>query len=70
MKVTDLLKVKQVSGVDFPVVESGRRPGDPAMLVARAERIGAMLGWSPRYNSLETIVADAWQWEQRLHGTK
>jgi UDP-glucose 4-epimerase len=58
--------VQRVSGVRFPVEEAPRRPGDPAMLVARAERIRQTLKWSPRYAELETIVADAWRWEQRL----
>lgn len=60
--------VKRVSGVDFRVIESGRRPGDPAMLVARAERIRSILGWTPRYTELEAIVTDAWNWERKLHG--
>ncbi|ABQ27332.1 UDP-glucose 4-epimerase GalE [Geotalea uraniireducens] len=59
--------VKRVSGVDFPVVEGPRRPGDPAMLVARADRIRQTLDWQPRFNDLEMIVADAWRWEQKLH---
>lgn len=58
--------VHRVTGVRFPVVEDARRPGDPAMLVARADRIREELDWSPRYADLETIVADAWRWEQRL----
>jgi len=58
--------VHRVSGVDFPVEEALRRPGDPAMLVARADRIRNVLDWKPRYNDLETIVADAWRWEQKL----
>lgn len=58
--------VHRVTGVRFPVVEDGRRPGDPAMLVARAERIREELDWSPRHDDLETIVADAWRWEKRL----
>ncbi|BDV42559.1 UDP-glucose 4-epimerase GalE [Geotalea uraniireducens] len=58
--------VKRISGVDFPVVEAPRRPGDPAMLVARAERIRLLLGWSPRYDDLATIIGDAWRWEQKL----
>jgi len=59
--------VKRVSGVDFRVVEAGRRPGDPAMLVARAERIRSVLGWSPRHDNLEKIITDAWNWERKLH---
>lgn len=58
--------VKEVSGVDFKVVESPRRPGDPAILVADATRIREILGWKPQYDSCEQIVADAWRWEQRL----
>ena len=58
--------VKRVSGVDFKVVEGPRRPGDPAMLVARADRIRRALDWEPRFNDLETIVADAWRWESKL----
>ncbi len=65
--VREVIKmVKAVTGVDFTVIEAQRRPGDPASLVARAERILETLGWQPRYNDLQTIVADAWRWEQCL----
>lgn len=60
--------VREVSGIDFRVVEEGRRPGDPASLIARAEKIGLLTGWKPRYNSLKTIVEDAWKWESKLAG--
>ncbi|RJF66603.1 UDP-glucose 4-epimerase GalE [Rhodopseudomonas palustris] len=58
--------VKRVSGVDFPVRLGGRRAGDPAVLVASNERAKTKLGWTPRYNDLETIVRHALAWEQRL----
>ena len=58
--------VKKVSGVDFRVEEAPRRPGDPANLVAVAEKIRSVLGWSPSYADLTTIVADAWRWEKAL----
>lgn len=58
--------VKQVSGADFKVRISGRRPGDPASLVACAKRIKAVLGWKPRYDDLPTIVGQALDWERRL----
>lgn len=58
--------VKKVSGVDFKVVEEGRRPGDPAMLVAKADLVRSVLQWSPHFDNLETIVADAFKWEQKL----
>lgn len=59
--------VRRVSGVDFRVIESPRRPGDPAMLVAVAERARTVLGLEYRYDSLETIVTDAWRWECRIN---
>jgi len=59
--------VKKVSGVDFKVVESPRRPGDPAMLVARNEKIKNTGRWEPRYNNLEKIITDAWRWERKLN---
>jgi len=58
--------VRRVSGVDFKVVEAARRPGDPAMLVAEAEKIRTVLKWQARYQDLSKIVADAWQWEQKI----
>lgn len=58
--------VKKVSGVDLQIVEAERRPGDPASLVARADKIKALTGWQPRFNSLEKIVEDAWRWESSL----
>ncbi|WP_026840718.1 UDP-glucose 4-epimerase GalE [Citrifermentans bremense] len=65
--VREVIKVvKEVSGVDFKVVEGPRRPGDPADLVAVADRIRSVLGWTPRYNSLRTIIEDAWRWEKKL----
>ena len=63
-----LAMVKQVSGVDFTVVEEERRPGDPACLIAQAGKIGRLTGWQPRHNSLQAIVEDAWRWESKLAG--
>jgi UDP-glucose 4-epimerase len=53
---------------DFPVEIVGRRPGDPANLVADAERIRKALDWHPRFQNLETIIAHALAWERRLPG--
>jgi len=57
--------VKRVSGVDFEVRTVPRRPGDPATLVAKVDRIRA-LGWVPRYDDLEAIVDQALRWERKL----
>ncbi|TCT05116.1 UDP-glucose 4-epimerase GalE [Aquabacter spiritensis] len=61
-----LESVKAISGVDFPVRYSPRRPGDPAAVVARADRIRAELGWRPTRDDLPTIVRTALDWERRL----
>jgi UDP-glucose 4-epimerase len=42
----------------------GRRPGDPAVLVASCEQARRVLGWSPKRSDLATIVQDAWRWER------
>lgn len=55
-------KAKQITGIDFPVQETGRRSGDPAILVASAERIRKELGWQPVRSGLSEIIADAWKW--------
>lgn len=58
--------VKKVSGAELKIIEADRRPGDPASLVAKADKIRTLTGWQPRYNNLETIVSDAWRWESSL----
>jgi UDP-glucose 4-epimerase len=58
--------VQRVSGVNFKVEIAGRRPGDPATIVAGAERIRKALGWTPQYDDLTTIVADALAWERKI----
>jgi UDP-glucose 4-epimerase len=50
---------RAVTGVEIPVVERARRPGDPPRLVAASEKIRAELGWEPRHD-LTRMVADAW----------
>lgn len=47
------------------VVAAPRREGDPARLVADAEQARAVLGWQPRFSSLEQIVRHAWAWEMQ-----
>jgi len=59
--------VKRVSGVDFKVNRVGRRAGDPAAIIAKAERVRETLGWKPSRDNLEEIVRQALDWERRLH---
>ena len=58
--------VKKITGVEFPVEMTGRRPGDAPMLISKAEKIGKILGWKPKYDDLEIIVRTAFEWEKKL----
>ena len=58
---------RRVTGVDFPVEYGPRRPGDPAILFANADKIRRELGWSARYTEIDAIVATAWNW---FHGIR
>ena len=65
--VRDVIEtVKAVSGIDFPVVHSPRRAGDPARVVADARLIRDRLGWQPQLDDLRTIVSHALAWERKL----
>jgi UDP-glucose 4-epimerase len=50
---------RSVTGQEIPAVESPRRPGDPAVLVASSAKITERLGWKPE-RDLEAMVTDAW----------
>jgi UDP-glucose 4-epimerase len=54
---------KAVTGIDIPVREQPRRPGDPPNLVAATAKASAELGWQPE-KTLEDMVRDAWTWFQ------
>jgi UDP-glucose 4-epimerase len=56
---------KRVTGRTIPTRHEPRRAGDPPRLVADAQRARDILGWQPKRAALETIVADAWAWEQK-----
>ena len=56
--------VKKVTGRKVAAIDSPRRPGDPARLVASSQKIKEELGWIPRYPDLETIVKTAYHWHR------
>jgi UDP-glucose 4-epimerase len=62
--------VKRVSGVDFKVVLSPRRAGDPAAIVAASAKIRDRLGWTPMHDDLDRIVAQALAWEEKVDQLK
>lgn len=55
---------RKVTGHTIPAVETPRRAGDPARLVASSEKAKKVLGWKPVHNNLEDIISDAWNWHK------
>ncbi len=63
--VQDVVRtVREVTGHPVPQTLAPRRAGDPAVLVASADRARDRLGWRPTRTDLGTIVRDAWAFEQ------
>lgn len=58
--------VRDVTGVDIVAEELPRRAGDPAAVVAKADRVRDVLGWVPKHDQLPGIVGDAVRWERYL----
>jgi UDP-glucose 4-epimerase len=57
---------KKVTGIDFEVQLTGRRPGDPETLIADSSLIRRDLGWTPQYRDIDEIISTAWNWEKKL----
>ena len=55
---------RKVTGHPIPATETPRRAGDPAKLVASSEKAKSVLGWKPVHDSLEEIIASAWNWHK------
>ncbi|CAG7645077.1 UDP-glucose 4-epimerase [Paenibacillus solanacearum] len=55
---------RAVTGHPIPAVIEARRAGDPATLIASSERARVELGWRPKRDSMEQIIASAWKWHQ------
>jgi UDP-glucose 4-epimerase len=64
--VREVIKAaEEVCGHAIPIAYGERREGDPARLVADSCLAHKVLGWTPELGDLQTIVADAWRWEQQ-----
>jgi UDP-glucose 4-epimerase len=61
-----LRMLEKVADKRLVIREEPRRAGDPAYLVARADRIRTELGWQPRYDDLEAIVSSSYAWERKI----
>lgn len=58
--------VRKVSGVDFKIIDTDRRAGDPAAVVANNELIRSTIDWQPKYDDIELICKTAYEWEKKL----
>jgi UDP-arabinose 4-epimerase len=54
--------VERLSGTPLPTREEKRRAGDPAALIALAQRAKEVLGWKPSFTDIESIISTAWNW--------
>ncbi len=63
-------RVKTISETDFPVIETKRRLGDPACVMAESEKIRKVLNWQPKYNQLDTIITTTLTWEMQKEAKK
>lgn len=61
---------RQVTGRTIPVRVEPRRPGDPAALLADADRARRLLGWRPTLSGLESMVSTAWDWHRQTSGPR
>lgn len=61
-----LAAVERADGKPLNIVEEPRRAGDPPELIAVANRVREVLGWSPQYDDLDTIVRTALAWERKI----
>jgi UDP-glucose-4-epimerase GalE len=60
--VLEVLRVaREITGAEILAVDSDRRPGDPPVLVAAADRARAELGWTPTRSDLSSIISSAWE---------
>ena len=61
-----LAAVERANGEKLNIAEKPRRAGDPPELIAIANRVREVLGWTPQYDDLDTIVKTALAWERKI----
>ena len=59
-------KVKEISGNNFNVINKSRRAGDPEFLVANSDLCKKILKWVPKYDTLDVIIKDSLDWENKI----
>jgi len=61
-----LSAVEKANGAALNIVDKPRRAGDPPALIAVASRVREVLGWTPKFDDLDTIVETALAWERKI----
>ena len=61
-----LAAVERVNGEPLNITEEPRRAGDPPELIAVADRVREVLGWTPKLDDLDTIVRTSLEWERKI----
>jgi len=61
-----LAAVETANGEKLNINEEPRRAGDPPELIAVAERVRDVLGWTPKFDDLDTIVRTSLEWERKI----
>jgi UDP-glucose 4-epimerase len=59
-----IASARKITGHPIPVELGPRRPGDPAKLVASADKAHKILGWKPAFTTLDSIIQSAWNWHR------
>jgi UDP-glucose 4-epimerase len=61
-----LSAVEKANGAPLRIVAGPRRAGDPPELIAVADRVRNVLGWTPKYDDLDQIVKTSLAWERKI----
>jgi UDP-glucose 4-epimerase len=61
-----LSSVEKIAGIKLNIREEPRRAGDPPALVAKADKVRKILGWTPKLDDIDVIVRTSLDWEIRL----
>jgi UDP-glucose 4-epimerase len=59
-------RARQITGQTIRAENTGRRPGDPPVLIASNEKAVSELGWNPVHADLDDIIRTAWRWHRKL----
>ncbi len=66
LSVLEILEAaRRITGKPVPATIEGRRPGDPARLVASSALAAEKLGWKARYSDVDTLVETSWKVYER-----